>query len=76
MAKNRHRLSSTPFKNPDKLNNKMKLHHAIATAQGDRQAQRKVPEGKGENEESNNSRRKKILKKPQPNFGGSRLGSK
>jgi len=79
---NQYRLPSKPLLNPEKEDNKKKLHNLLAEARSSR-----LPATKMTSEEStsnavpsasssSSSHRKKVLKKPVPNFGGGVLGRK
>jgi len=73
----KYRIGSTPFKNPEKEASKQKLKVKLQEAVETRRSLHAVAESQSDksNNEGNNNR-KKVLKKPVPNFGGGKVGTK
>lgn len=68
----KYRIGSSPLLNPEKEASKNKLKSKLHEAQDARRAAVPTPN----NESSTNSNRKKVIKKPVPNFGGGKVGTK
>jgi hypothetical protein len=76
---NKYRLPSKPLLNPEKENTKKKLQSVLKEAQANRKPAsviEQLKESSDNNNNNNKSSKSKVVKKPVPNFGGGKFGSK